>query len=704
MSQSTQSIPQHVLSEELQRAMQGRRLVTALFTTFSFDPGFFEQEVLRLFFDEEVSHLPVLRTVQMEQALHSLSTRAAVYYDPQALECAARFGPARLDFARHPVRMGACFHPKMVCLLVEAERDEAQAADADPPRELIVACLSANLTESGWWQNVECAHLEVLRSGDRCAFKEDLVAFLKWLAPQSPAAPPAQPGVRFTQRFEGEAAGEIVRFLEQEMGADFLRQSSDTLHARFLWKQPGAALLDTFIDEFSQVLRGMNLEVISPFFSHDDSAAPLDAIIEAMCPPETRVFMPKDDAGTPKVSRSLHDAIRGLENTSWSSLPGEVTRAGNRAQAAARGVHAKLYRFFRARPMREIWVLGSANLTRAAWQKGGNMECLFIVERPCTRRPDFLLQVDSKRPDADATTITDPLETALDESALAAFSLRYDWATQKASARWEGDDPPAGLVLSVSGVALGAVPALRPRGWLTLASELAEKIAAHLHSTSLFTVHDDAGRGTVFLVMEDAVQTHKPSQLERLNAADILRYWALLTADQRNRWLESRLRDLILATSADGETLPANASLPKGAESLFDRVAGFFHAFHHLEQSVGKAMEENRPSLAVARLFGRKHDSLHRLLDRLEQPEDPLQDVVDRYVIALSARQSLKHLRTRHVDLWRDQRPHAEAITLRVEALADKLRGKILSQGESAAFLDWFEKGFLKRAGEVTAS
>lgn len=687
------SIDRAVLSEELQRAMQGRRLVTALFTTFSFDPGFFEQEVLRLFFEEEVSHLPVLRTVQMEQALHDLRIRMAVYYDPRAMETASRFGPARLDFARHPVRMAACFHPKLVCLLVERIPDK-DAVETAPVRELIVACLSANLTESGWWQNVECAHLEVLRAGERCAFKDDLSAFLKWLAPRSPAARRGEAGMRFTQRFADEAAGEIVRFIEQEAGEDFQRQRGGRLKTHFLWKQPGISLLEHFADGFKDVLRGMNLEIISPFFSQDDSAAPLEEIIRHFQPAETRVFMPCEDDGSPKVSRRLHEAVQDLGNASWGVLPEAVMNVGG----LRRGVHAKLYRFFRVRPMQEFWVLGSVNLTRAAWLKGGNMECLFIVERDCKARPGFLLEAVEKRPGAEAVTAADPLEMDAEDHALAAFCLRYDWAAKRADAFWDGETPPTGLWLSVGGVRLDGLPEIKAREWAPLTEELAEGVAAHLRSTSLFTVHDEAGRRMNFLVMEDSVQTHKPSQLERLNVTDILRWWALLTADQRNRWLESRMHDPILAASADGEALPTNARPTKDAESLFDRLAGFFHAFHHLEQSVEKALDEKRPSLAVARLFGRKHDSLHRLIDHLERPEETRQDVVDRYVIILCARQSLRHLKARHAELWREQRVHAEEITRRVDALSVRLRAEILARGEQAEFLDWFEESFLKSA------
>ena len=55
-------IERKVLSEAFQQAMEGWRLRSAVFLTFGFNPGFFEQEILPIFFDIPMSHAPVLGT------------------------------------------------------------------------------------------------------------------------------------------------------------------------------------------------------------------------------------------------------------------------------------------------------------------------------------------------------------------------------------------------------------------------------------------------------------------------------------------------------------------------------------------------------------------------------------------------------------------------------------------------------------------
>ncbi|MGH7461305.1 MAG: hypothetical protein ACREMA_09790, partial [Longimicrobiales bacterium] len=152
MSRAEDAIERDVLSAAFQDAMSGSRLLAAVFLTFRFDPGFFEQEILPVFFDIPMSHAPLARVLHLEDLLRRTGP-VAVYYDRRALVPGTS---ARTDFQRIGVthRTGY-FHPKNVFLLVESEGDQAPKTTS-----LIVASLSANLTRAGWWQNVEVAHIE----------------------------------------------------------------------------------------------------------------------------------------------------------------------------------------------------------------------------------------------------------------------------------------------------------------------------------------------------------------------------------------------------------------------------------------------------------------------------------------------------------------------------------------------------------------
>ncbi|NBU11378.1 MAG: hypothetical protein EBS84_20605, partial [Proteobacteria bacterium] len=155
-------IPHAVLSGVLEDRIDGRRVVAAVFLTFEFDPGFFEQEILPVILDVPVSHARGLRLVQLEDALRSCGGRIAVYYDADRL-VAGDAGSSHLDIERVPVRhkQGYVFHPKNVLLLLEKEN-----ASGESSRSLLVGALSANLTRAGWWENIEAAHFEEVEEGE----------------------------------------------------------------------------------------------------------------------------------------------------------------------------------------------------------------------------------------------------------------------------------------------------------------------------------------------------------------------------------------------------------------------------------------------------------------------------------------------------------------------------------------------------------
>ena len=64
-------IQRKVLSDAFQAALQGWRLRAGVFLTFRFNPGFFEQDILPIFFDIPMSHAPIARVLHLADALRS---------------------------------------------------------------------------------------------------------------------------------------------------------------------------------------------------------------------------------------------------------------------------------------------------------------------------------------------------------------------------------------------------------------------------------------------------------------------------------------------------------------------------------------------------------------------------------------------------------------------------------------------------------
>jgi hypothetical protein len=184
-------IPHAPLSDALEARISHRRLVSAVFLTFKFEPAFFEQEVLPVLFDVPVSHAAAIRLVQLEETLRTIEGEIAVYYDAKGL-IATGSESAKLDVQRIPIlhRTGI-FHPKNIFLLLESDEP---SEDGSRERTLCVACLSANLTRAGWWENVEVCHFEEMREGDKTLLMRISTSSGQWRTGREAAHPsPGRP-------------------------------------------------------------------------------------------------------------------------------------------------------------------------------------------------------------------------------------------------------------------------------------------------------------------------------------------------------------------------------------------------------------------------------------------------------------------------------------------------------------------------------
>ena len=365
--------PQAVLSQQLGEALGGRRVRTAVFTTFNFDPGFFELQVLPLLFSQSFSQVDKVRLLQLEDALRNVD-HLAVYYDRRALSQDAE--PARLDYRRIDVRRATgVFHPKLAFLLVDEPKEPGDDAD-EPYQSLVVACLSANLSRAGWWENVECAHIEEVRDRDRAPnrvpYRRDLLAVLRRIRACA------------TEADDHRALDAVHAFLRHRAPAGkYKNASSGGRWYTRLFGGAGQLNLADWLAELRLGHRDWNLEVISPYFDAH-AAAPLEQLTEAIKPRKTRVYLPRDADGSALVTADAYEAVSALDGVGWAELPHETTQRSGGASGerlAPRRVHAKVYRLWH-REGGDVVLVGSVNCTSSAHQHGGagNLEAAFLVD------------------------------------------------------------------------------------------------------------------------------------------------------------------------------------------------------------------------------------------------------------------------------------------------------------------------------------
>ena len=582
--------PQRVLSDQISKAIAGRRVIAAVFTTFTFDPEFFELEILPILFEGRFrggfSHVEKVRLVQLEECLRDMSD-IAVYYDRSGLVENAR--SARLDFRRIDVGRTGIFHPKLVLVLVENQATE----NSEPTRSLVVATLSANLTRAGWWENVEAGHIEVVNTASatnrRCTFQRDLLDALRAVA--SAARPEDRSGA-----FE-----RVLRFVQEEAPRGRTRNASwgGRYYTRLFAGQ-------TSLHEWLRALRfghrNWNLEVISPFFDANGAGA-LRRLVRATRPHEIRVFLPTEADGTPTVTAKQYEAVGAIAR--WSRLPESVTRSGNRASSAGsmpRRVHAKVYRFWR-RGIGDVVLVGSVNLTRPAHSQAsaGNLEAAFLVNTPVVvDRGEWWLEPFDDPPDRFAEQLAG--EDRHSERVGLDLSLRYDWARHTFEYRVDTTHVEEVRLQTIAGKHVYTIQRALPGKWENCGSDAADSVKELLESTSFVIARTQTTGGKCewrILIREEGM-SHKPSLLTQLTPEEILQYWSLLSESQRQAFLADRLEtdEALLGLRRSAATSPLGR-----VETAFDHFAGVFHAFGRLDRWVDERLAEQRNEEVTARLF-----------------------------------------------------------------------------------------------------
>ena len=681
-----------VLTEKVAEAIDGRRVRSAVFTTFSFDPGFFELNILPALFDQPFSQPDKVRRLQLEDALRTVD-HLAVYYDRRAL---AQDGePAQLDYRRLDVsRRTGYFHPKVILLLVDEHHEAVGKAtddgsDAEPVRQaLVVGILSANLTRAGWWENVECAHIEEIKDRDindgRCSFRPDLLSLIRRFR-QSAADADDQ-----------SALDEINAFLLRRTQRDSFgkNKSGGTYHTRIFGGQSQKTLSD-WLRQLYLDRQDLNLEVISPYFDAQDEG-PLRDLADALRPREIRVYLPTELDGASRVTQATYEAIAALDETQWARLPGEVVKRGREdtsERLAPRRVHAKVYRVWK-RGGPDLLLVGSPNLTRAGHSHGtaGNLEAAFFVDISDAgyyRR--WWLEPLNRDADRFASTTSTEAE-GFDVVGLD-LSFQFDWGTKRLSYRLNESTADGFKVLTTAGQSLATVKEPRLGRWTVLGSAASSRLEELLLSTSFLLV-EHRGQSWRVLVREENMG-HRPSLMMQLTPEEILEYWSLLTPHQRAQFIEARILDQV-------EGLPvAQVDRLHLRETLFDRFAGVYHAFGCLERAVDTALEDGRDNEADARLLGAKYDSLPNLLQKtLDRPDG---DPILNYVTFLCATQLRKELSRRHPDFFRQRTQHVKHLDELLDHLPTLRNSIELDDTHADKFLQWYEEKFLEPVSYVRA-
>lgn len=674
---ASKHIPQKVLSQQLGEKIAGRRVRTAVFTTYTFDPGFFETHILPILFDKPFHQVEKVRHIQMEDAIRSLD-EIAVYYDQSALSQEAQ--PAQLDFRRIDVsRATGAFHPKLILLLVENHPYDEDIPDPDD-LSLIAATLSANLSRAGWWENVETGHIDEIWNKDylesRTSFRKDILGLIQRLK-------------RCCPNDEAHSALDRVHdFLIHQANRDAINKI--TVNRRYNTRMfCGQTSLPDMLKELRIYRNCENLEIISPYFDATPGQT-LQRIIDAVQPSHIRIFLPRKTDGSADVTEETYNAINDLDNVEWANLPNDILLPGGRKNLEnmpARRVHAKVYRFWE-KGGANITLTGSVNLTSPGHSHSGagNFEAAFLYDISAESSGNHWWLEPLEKPPRDFTG-DQPDETDDSKPVPLDISFRYDWSIQKLDYRLEGAAKGTIQVCEPGGLHLFTIETLKTGNWVDCGKGPAEKVHQLLHSTSFLEIQHAKGQWRI-LVREEGMH-QRPSLLVSLTPEEILMYWSLLSPAQQEYFLMEKV--------SQGATLQGisvgNSSRYVVNDTIFDRFAGVYHAFEQLISHVSDAIAAGRENEAKTRMFGSKYDSLPQLLEKTINREDG--DDVMTYITFLCARQARNRVARTYPDFVKTHKKDAMVLNRLLKKIT-VLRKQISPHiSDSEEFLHWYEKMFL---------
>ncbi len=668
-----------VVSDQLIQRLADRKVKAAVFTTFNFEPEFFDLEVVPLLLpgkNQFSSHAPI-KLFQVRETLRESSIALEVFFDLKIFRKSTCTSPG-MEYLSHGVHRGnSAFHPKLAFILVDDETTEREV--------LLVGAGSNNLTMAGWWDNIECAHWETVdpQSVDT-KFLEQLKADVQWLKNER----------MLSSEDDRSALDQVDRFLNECSGSQASGADIDFFYYGIADSNQSGRFVGYAENEMKRILsrhRNWTLEIISPFFS-EDKHSDLHTRFFDLGVREIHIFLPKNQENEAVCHRDYYDFINEQSNIHWAEWENSVASSIGLSGRAFRHLHAKIYHFYN---QTESWVfVGSVNFTYKAFNE--NIEAGFFVKLP---NPNPLLTAIA---DTSAIDNFDPRqeETHVGEEEASAepipiIDLSYDWLKKSLAGITE---PEKNYRISILSPESNSVVS----DWLITGSRCqydgdTTQLELLLKGGSFVTVRGyDSQTKEPFpdhlLMIKQTNWSHKPLELPNISPQQILAIYTGMSHEQRQMLLmDAQMRHLILNGEGGEITLSAE---PFTEYQFFSEYAEIFHSLKRLRHRMIEAKRAGDESSFNYYLTGTGIDSLPTFLDRI-QDENFKISKVSAYLILLCAKEIYQEPALSDCHGVAKELIKTEVNITKIKN-SDAIQLEGLETEQRANFFTWFETQFFR--------
>lgn len=646
------------ISEAFRTAIGDREVMLAFFSTYSFEPDFFELEVLPLLLgNPALSSNESIRYYQLQSLMRRHEGRLAVVYDLSVFD--PQLAP-RLEVDYMPMRVGgACQHAKLMVLVVCDRKSKQQS--------IVLGAGSFNLTKAGWWENLEVGHWVELCEGFAPGnIHRPLLDALRFYQAQTPS-PVVEKILGLAQTFEASADDPSCSFY-------FSGSSSGRIH------------FDSFIAEHTDAKAP--LEVISPFFAAEGDNQVILSLLKRH--PSVTVLLPLDEHGQALVHReSVYESLPD-ETITWGRWSESIRKSHLDPKSGYRRLHAKIYQSLGDDP----WAfVGSVNLSYKAFRQ--NVEAGFLLRGHATKGLLATLQTQPDRfnvkPEAENQGDSDGQE-------MPPIHALFDWQSE---------------ALHLSSKQVGSLALFNSAFEVLLNVQLnavedklvpAPQLKQHLQGSSLMHARwqsdEKLATGTVLVSQRNLFC--RPTHLPPLDLQALLRIFIGMHESRRLE-LFGDLAIRLLNASQDGalqdEFLP-ELTLEGSFESFFAEFSQVNGAFWELADSLEKAEQTGDLQTLAYYLKGHQPDSLRKLFETIAGSDSTRKapSLIVRYLTLLSV-----------ADLLKRFNKHADATLLNdaEKALSSLEQKELLTQLDGAKgehFLRWFKAKFFESVAGMTRS
>lgn len=591
------------ISEAFQKAIGSRTVLNAFFSTYCFEPDFFELEVLPILLGcPALSSNETIRYVQLQSLMRDHKDRFSVAYDIDV------FNPENsphLEVDYLPVRVGGgCQHAKLAVIGLLDEQDKSHS--------ILLSAGSFNLTRAGWWENIEVGH---------------------WVELSKDYAPPniLNPLLNVLKYFESNQQVKVLSNLQESVRKLTYMGKPEDLNCSFYFSKKNVSEhlnFSKFISESQLDTNGL-IEVVSPFFAEDGNNSVITKFLRKF--KSVALLLPTDENKQALIDEGVYSALHELPVT-WSNWKRYAEQVGiEREHGAYRKLHAKIYQCLSNAP----WVfLGSVNLSYKAFSS--NVEAGFLLQGirpkemldPIVDEPPKFVEPEKEAHAVDEGSVAMPI-----------FYLIYDWLEHN-------------LELTCSKT--GKLKISDSLGSELLPIDLIEgekkfinlpKLEEHLKRSSLVKcVWQDAnknGEASRNLLISQRNLFCRPSELPPMSLLDLLRIFQGMHSARRTE-LMAELAARMITMRNDSTLMDENLpplpieSAKAGFFSEFSQVNG---AFWMLKDKLKHAETNGQDEIINYYLKGCQPDSLSGVIEALKSEEAP--SLVVRYLTLLSVAELL---------------------------------------------------------------